>query len=114
MGCHAVSHLLRDTAAGRTGPVTHIGLGTFVDPREQVLVIPASLVSGHVISIELTEWYMFGDCTYCGNRGSLGTVQISHFPPKLALLLFLLLLQVTHKSLSSQQCITAYFVGGYI
>lgn len=33
-----VAHMLRDVGAGRSGPITRIGMGTFVDPREMVCI----------------------------------------------------------------------------
>jgi propionate CoA-transferase len=59
--CRAVAHLLRDVAARRPGPITKIGLGTFVDPREQggKLNGPSQADAVEVVSLGGEEylWY---------------------------------------------------------
>ncbi|KAL3142433.1 hypothetical protein ABBQ38_002764 [Trebouxia sp. C0009 RCD-2024] len=56
-----VSHIIRDTAAGRPGPVTPIGLGTFVDPREQggKLTSPDQADIVHLVQVGQKQllWY---------------------------------------------------------
>ncbi|KAL3152392.1 hypothetical protein ABBQ32_001446 [Trebouxia sp. C0010 RCD-2024] len=56
-----VSHIIRDTAAGRPGPVTPIGLGTFVDPCEQggKLTSPDQADIVHLVQVGRKQllWY---------------------------------------------------------
>ncbi|KAK9909800.1 hypothetical protein WJX75_007599 [Coccomyxa subellipsoidea] len=56
-----MAHLLRDVAARRPGPITKIGLGTFVDPREQggKLNGPSQADAVEVVSLGGEEylWY---------------------------------------------------------
>lgn len=58
-----ISHLLRDTAAGKPGTLTTTGLGTFVDPRLEGGKINAITREDLVSVIELNgEEYLFYQC----------------------------------------------------
>ena len=46
MAVWTVSHMIRDVAAQRIGPITKTGLRTYVDPREQGGKFHADQVSG--------------------------------------------------------------------
>ncbi|GMH45203.1 hypothetical protein BSKO_13160 [Bryopsis sp. KO-2023] len=58
-GC--VAHMLRDTGAGRLGPITRIGMGTYVDPREtggkKNSITTENMVELVRVGGELRLWY---------------------------------------------------------
>ena len=56
-----ISHLYRDSAAHKAGTLTKVGLGTFVDPRQDGGKINARTTEDlvHVMEIEGEEWLFF-------------------------------------------------------